>query len=359
MFPSPFAALVGFGFSSILFSALAPVPVAGRFASITFSEVKQCGSFSVYFAGGKAPAALPLTLSILPINGTPVFITLPDDAWNSTAQTGEAITFLPFPEGTQFIASLDDADGHGTALVSDILIIDPSETNDTSCLPADPSPFAPKFTVDGPLRQCESFVVDFDPTQGISAPSIRGFIPQGASFPVNQSEAALGTSGNATYTMDAQRDSQVLFLFSDQNGYKETSPLFPVFGDVESSTACIPMNSLANAASLESTTSSEHVAPKIAVIVVAVAGGVVVIIAVAMVAWYVIHRRKMRAKKFTKLNDARSPLAAPDLEKQRPRHVSPPPRILTSVNVSPISPVESQYNEFTSRTRNPPYTAME
>ncbi|OSD07611.1 hypothetical protein PYCCODRAFT_1358666 [Trametes coccinea BRFM310] len=355
MYSSPLAALVGFGFYSFLLAVLTPLPVAARFASITFSEVKQCGNFSVYFAGGKAPAALPLTLSILPINGTPVFIPLPDDAWNSTAETGAAITFLPLTAGTQFIASLDDANGQGTALVSDVLVVDPSDSNDTSCLPTDTTPFVPRFAVDGPLRQCESFNVAFDPTQGLSAPTVRGLTPQGASFMVNQSDAASNTSGSATYIMDTKRDSQVLFLFSDSTGYRETSTLLPVFGDVESSTSCIPMNPLVTAASLDSTSSTEHITPKIAVIVIAVCGGVVAIVAMAMVTWYVIHRRKVREEKFRKLDESKP---SGDPEKQGSYRASPPPRIITSVTTSPISPVNSRYDGLANYLRNPAYATM-
>ena len=78
----------------------------------------------------------------------------------------------------------------------------------------------------------------------------------------------------------------------------------------------------------------------------------------AMVTWYVIYRRKVRAQKFTKLDEARPPTAGPDVEKQDPRGFSPPPRIVTSVNTSPISPVESQYRDLTDYLRNPPYTTM-
>ncbi|KAI0357342.1 hypothetical protein OH77DRAFT_93430 [Trametes cingulata] len=368
MFSSSSAALVGFGFSpSFLFAALAlaaaPLSAAARFASISFSEVKQCGNFTVNFVGGKAPAALPLTLSILPLNGTPVFITLPDDAWNATTETGSAINFLPLPAGTEFIASLDDAKGEGTALVSDVLVIDPSDTDDTSCLPTNPAPFVPRYHVDGTLNQCESFNVAYDAAQGVPPPStVRGFIPKGASFPVNESSPSNETAGVESYVMDAQRGSQVVFLFQDGNGYSESTAPMPIFGNVESSSMCIPMSSLNNASSLESMSSTEHVTPKIAVIVIAVCGGVVAIVAVAMVTWYVIHRRRVRAQKFTKLDEAQSP-SARDPEKQQQsqqdaRRISPPPQIVTSVNTSPISPVNSNYGELTQYLRNPAYTTL-
>ena len=67
MFPSSSAALVGFAFY-FLFAAVLVPSVAARFASIQFSQVNQCGNFTIAFQGGKAPAALPLTLSVLPVD---------------------------------------------------------------------------------------------------------------------------------------------------------------------------------------------------------------------------------------------------------------------------------------------------
>ena len=264
MFPS-LPALVGFGFYSFLFAALAlaPLPqVAANFNSITFSSVKQCGNFSVDFNGGKAPAALPLFLTVLPINGTPISIQLPVDAWNQTSETGAAITFLPFPAGTQFIASLDDADGRGTALVSDVLVIDPSDSGDTSCLPQNAAPFVPEYAVNGPLSQCESFSVNYDAAQNIGSPIVRAFVPKGKSFPVNETEANT-TSGVDTYLMDVPRDSQVVLMFRDpNNGHNETTSILSVLGNVNSDSSCIPTNPLSTAATLETSSPQEHVTPK-------------------------------------------------------------------------------------------------
>ena len=252
MFSSSSAALVGFGFS-LLAAALAPAADA-KFASIQFSTVKQCGNFSVTFQGGKAPAALPLSLSVLPVNGTPIFIPLPFDAWNSTSQTGAAITFLPLPEGTEFLASLDDANGVGTALVSDVLVIDKSPHDDVSCLAPVPTPFVPRYSVRGLLRQCESFSVGYDPAQpALDSPAVRAFVPNGPSFPVNETEteASNSTAGADTYTMDVPHDSMVVLMFQDQNGVAETTPTLPVLGDINSDTSCIPTNPLSNAAMLD------------------------------------------------------------------------------------------------------------
>ncbi|RDX50196.1 hypothetical protein OH76DRAFT_1455432 [Lentinus brumalis] len=332
MFSSSSAALVGFGFS-LLAAALVPAADA-KFASIQFSTVKQCGNFSVTFQGGKAPAALPLTLSILPLNGTPVFIPLPLDAWNNTSETGAAITFLPLSEGTQFLASLDDANGRGTALVSDVLVIEASDTDDTSCLPTNQAPFVPRYTVNGTLSQCESFSVDYDPTQNISSPTIRAFVPKGASFPVNETEGN-STSGVDTYVMDVPRDSTSLLLFQDQSGYAETSTIFPVLGDIKSDTSCIPTDPLSTAATLETSddTKSEHVTPNLPIV---------------MIIWYFHYRRKaVQARKFSKLSEAGSP-SPRDPEKQ----MGPP---IMSTTPIPISPAGSGYGSVEQVVRTPPY----
>ena len=249
MFSSSFAALVGFGLYFLFASALLP-QVAARFATIQFSAVKQCGGFSVNFAGGTPPDALPLTLSVLPVNGTPVFIPLPADAWNSTSESGVMVTFLPFPAGTEFIASLDDANGDGAALVSDVLVIEESDTDNTACLPLNSLPFAPRYSPVEPLSQCESFTLAHDPA--FAAPTVRAFVPKGASFAVDEINSTISVAGASKYLMDVPRDSIVVLMYKDQDGYAETSTMLPVLGDITSDESCIPTNPLTTAAILYS-----------------------------------------------------------------------------------------------------------
>nr|VWO96029.1 N/A [Ganoderma boninense] len=351
MFPhSP--ALVGFGFSSASFAALALAllpQAAARFASITFSTVDQCGNFTIQFAGGDPPDALPLSLAILPLNGTPISIPLPLDVWNSTSQTGAAITFLPYPANTQFIASLDDANGQGAATVSDVLVINPSKSADASCLPTDAPPFAPQFSLNGTLAQCKSFTVDFDASKNISSPTIRAVVPKGVSSPVRETEAN-ATGGVDTYLMDVARDSLVLLQLTDsKTGHSETTTLLPVLG----------VSTMSNG-------SDERVTPKVAIIVISVAIGVIALVAAGMIAWYFFYRRKaQQARKFTKLDEAASPSSAPppDPEKQMPPVPLPvPPRIITTTATaampSPLSPADSGYAAYDQFVQNPSYIRM-
>lgn len=252
------AALAGLRFA-ILLTALAPPQVAATFASITFSTVKQCGNFTVDFAGGKAPGG-PLFLTVLAINGSALSIPLPVDAWNATTETGAAITFLPFPEGTQFIASLDTAQGKSWATVSDVLVIEPSDSSDTSCLPSS-STFEPRYTVNGSLSQCESFSVDFDASKNISSPAIRAFVPRSTSYSLNETEAN-DASGVDSYLMSVPRDVVAVLFFKDDAGFTQTTSLIPVQGDVSSDTSCLNSNQLANMSTLETSSSDEKVTPQ-------------------------------------------------------------------------------------------------
>ena len=217
--------------------AFGPPAVLSRFESITFSTVQQCGNFTVLFSGGKPPAALPLSLTVVPFNLTPISIGIADSAWNNTTFKGAAITFLPFPAGTEFVASLDDANGNGAASVSDVIKIEPSA--DSTCLKNIAIP-AKRYTVDQPLSQCEDFVVTYDPSLVETPPNIRAFSPRESSFAVNETLMQESYPGQTLYTMDAFRGQQVVLMFSDDAGTREATGLLPVGGDTSSPSGCFP-----------------------------------------------------------------------------------------------------------------------
>jgi hypothetical protein len=220
-----------------ILSAFGPQAVHARFDSINFSTVEQCGDFKVLFSGGKLPAALPLSLTVVPFNLTPIVIGIADTAWDNTTLKGAAFTFLPFPAGTEFVASLDDADGHSTAFVSDIIKVQPSDN--TTCLPTS-SQVAPRiYTVDPSVSQCEEFHVTYDPSIEATAPTVRAFFPKTFSFPMNQS-ANGSIPGNASYTMAAARGLQTVLMLSDNSEHRESTTLLSVEGDTSSSSGCLP-----------------------------------------------------------------------------------------------------------------------
>jgi hypothetical protein len=210
--------------------------VVRSFNSISFSAVQQCGNFSVKFSGGKLPASLPLVLTVVPFNSTPIAIEISTSTWNNATLTGAAITFLPFPADTQFVASLDDANGIGTGSVSDIIRVDPS--GNSSCLSS--SATAPqRYKLSDSLSQCEDFHVTYDPTAVDDAPEVRAFVPKGSSLFLNQDITA-STLGSSAYNMAAAQGEQVVLMFSDDSGFRESTDLLVVGGSSSSPTNCLP-----------------------------------------------------------------------------------------------------------------------
>ncbi|KAH9925384.1 uncharacterized protein BXZ73DRAFT_103267 [Epithele typhae] len=337
------AALVG----SLLFAALAPSLATAKFAKISFSTVQQCGNFTVSFAGGQSPGALHL--SVLPVNGTPVFIPLPPSAWNASSETGVAITFLPFPSGTQFVASLDDRTNKSTALISDILVIKPSDTNDQSCLPPANS-FTPRYSIDGGLSQCKNFNVSFDPTVA-RPPTVRAFVPRAASHFLNNT-AVDAVAGVSTFVGSIHRGLTAMLLLEDDDGYAETASLVPVTGDVSSDASCIPDDLLSNVATVQTaTTSTQKVTPKIAVIVIAVSSGVVGLLALLMLGWFC--RRRSQARRTGRFDKLADIPATPDVEKRStlPMQSEPEMSLRPTEPLSPLDPT-AQY------VLDPPYIRM-
>lgn len=217
--------------------AFGPLAAFAHFDSISFSPVQQCGNFTVLFSGGKPPSSLPLTLTVVPFNSTPISIEIPDSDWNTSTVTGAAITFLPFPAGTVFVASLDDANGVGTGLVSDVITVDTS--SDTSCLSPDAASAPSRYKIDSTLSQCEPFDVQFD-TSIDAPPTIRAFIPKNISTPINQT-ASHDQPGHASYTMAIPQGQQAVLVFSDDTGFRQATSLLAIQGSSQNPTSCLPI----------------------------------------------------------------------------------------------------------------------
>ena len=205
------------------------------FNTIRFSSVQQCGPFNVTFSGTQ-PAALPLTLTVVPFGSSavPLSIPLPNPEWDSEMSTGIAITFLPYPAETTFIASLDDAQGRGTGFTSDIIRI--LQSDNTSCLSTAKQTQA--YTPKPPFSQCQPFNVTFDPAQTIP-PVVRSFTPNGPGLFLNRTRASTDP-GTSSFFMVAFRGQPVILLFRDGSGRLQSTNLFTVTGDATSSNGCFP-----------------------------------------------------------------------------------------------------------------------
>ena len=207
---------------------------ATAFTAIHFSSIQQCGSFNVTFSGTK-PTALPLALTVVPFGSSavPISIPLPDPVWDTKTSTGVAIAFLPYPAGTIFIASLDDAQGRSTGFTSDIIKI--LQSDDTSCVST--AEKTRTYIAEPPFFQCRPFNVTFDPTQA-APPVVRLFIPNGQSLLLNQTQESFDP-GTASFIMAAFRGQPTALLFRDGSGRLQSTDLLTVVGDVTSSNLCL------------------------------------------------------------------------------------------------------------------------
>jgi len=209
--------------------------VVASTATIRFSSVRQCGPFNVTFSGNP-PTALPLALTVVPFGSSavPISIPLPNPEWDSKTSTGVAITFLPYPTGTTFVASLDDAQGRGTGFTSDIIRI--LQSNDASCVST--AEKIQTYTAEPPFSQCQPFNVTFDPTQAVP-PVVRLFVPNGQAPLLNQTQDS-HDPGTINFTMAAFRGQPAVLLFRDGSNHFQSTDLFTVTGDVTSSNGCLP-----------------------------------------------------------------------------------------------------------------------
>lgn len=189
------------------------------------------------------PAALPLTLTVIPFDSVPISIPIPQASWNTTAGSGAVITFLPLAADSRFIALLEDGNGTAMGAISDVIGVDTSA--DTSCLPSATAQSAAPFILKEIPSQCESFNVTFNATQH-RAPTIQAFVPHGRPFTIKQDPGGNST-GSASYLMNLARGFQVALLFND-NGTRQTSDLLTVGGDSTSSSSCLPKFNATSAA---------------------------------------------------------------------------------------------------------------
>jgi len=209
---------------------------ATAFTTIRFSSIRQCEPFNVTFSGNR-PTALPLALTVVPFGSSaiPVTIPLPNPEWHPKTNTGVAITFLPYPAGTTFIASLDDVQGQSTGFTSDIIRVLQSENS--SCVST--AQEVQTYTAEPPFSQCQPFSVTFDSTQAVS-PVVRLFVPNGQAPLLNQTQDSYDP-GTTILTMAAFRGQPAVLLFRDGSDHLQSTDLFTVAGDVTSSNSCFPV----------------------------------------------------------------------------------------------------------------------
>ena len=184
-----------------------------------FTSPQQCSPLLLSFTGlASPPSRAPASLAIIPFNSTAIVIPLQDINFT----TGIGLNFVPFPTGSQFIVSLNDAKGSNIINTSDIFPVLPSPNNNSTCIPQ-PQPSI--FTLATPeVFQCQNFTINYNTTVASRAPSVRLYNPNGPSFILNVTSDD-PTSGVATYSMAYTSGRGIILAMDDGNGITETTPL--------------------------------------------------------------------------------------------------------------------------------------
>ncbi|KAF9556732.1 hypothetical protein CPC08DRAFT_820277 [Agrocybe pediades] len=260
------------------------------------TDVQQCQPIMVSFEGTNLTGpGVPAALTVIPVNSTA--ISIPVDP--SYIPTGIAITFLPLPAGSNFLASLDDSAGDSLIDVSDLIRVLPSSGfSNSTCLVAMRSVAQRRFSLATNVSQCEEMSIMYDTTVVSKAPSIRVFSPKGQSSLLNLTSDDPAT-GTAKYLMDFPRGKEVVLLMDDGNTIKETSPLITVAGDASSDSSCLKVvKGNMNTSDMNMTVDNNNPANSVStpsralVIGGATGGAVVVLIALSMVIFVVRDRRR-------------------------------------------------------------------
>ncbi|TFK40770.1 hypothetical protein BDQ12DRAFT_721387 [Crucibulum laeve] len=310
-------------FSFFLFGILAlqTQAVLARL-KFSFSDVQQCEPVNITFSGDVDASVAAMTLSILPLNSTPIFIPIPMSA---VAPSGVYVTFLPLPAGATFIASLDDLSGENVAQVSDVIRVLPSPSGNLTCLsPAEEQPQTQQiFQLDNTPSQCENLTISYNSSIVANPPSVRLYSPKGVSFLLNRT---LVENGTATYLLNFLRRSTIVLMIDDGKQNRQTTDLLTVGGDTSSDSKCISSgssnNNGTNSENSNTAQPKTSAIPKAVIIGSASGGGAIFLVALAMII-YVLRERRKKQVAIIKVDNATLE-KGPDFQK-KPR--SPPPTI--------------------------------
>ncbi len=78
----------------------------------SYSQPTQCGSFTVNWAASNGTTGPPFVLLILPLDGSPTILKLPDSSFDATAKSGKfTLDKLQLKSGAQFVVTMDDGYG--------------------------------------------------------------------------------------------------------------------------------------------------------------------------------------------------------------------------------------------------------
>jgi len=203
------------------------------------TSISQCYPFTLGFhLDSINPSLLPLSLQILPFNSSNI-INIPIPI-NALSKNSVSISFIPFPAGTSFIAAFQDNTNSTHGSITNIIQIQPS--SNSSCLQQQQQLLP--YAIHGNISQCNSFNLTYNNSLVTQPPQVRAFSPQGYSLTLNLTNQP--TNDIATYLMAANQADDVILLFDDLQGHRQTTSLLDIGPNNPSnnSTNCVPYNLL-------------------------------------------------------------------------------------------------------------------
>jgi hypothetical protein len=162
-----------------------------------------------------------------------VNVSIPDNAWDGSSNTGTYSATLNMTAGSSFIITMSDATGFGTGGNSDILNVG-SSSSGNQCNTTNPGSNVSLQLEDG-IQQCgQSTISDYSaaaqrmyPISGlmpvelinITAAHVQGLIPSGSSFTIDLPQG----SNSYDWTVNIASGTSFILFIKDNDGHLGTA----------------------------------------------------------------------------------------------------------------------------------------
>ncbi|KAJ7071099.1 hypothetical protein C8F01DRAFT_415309 [Mycena amicta] len=221
--------------------------LSAGFSFTTTTTPSQCDDLDLAWTGGSGTGYY---LSIIPVFGNPLNISIPDSAYNSGNNSGRLSYQLQANASDRVVISMSDSTGFGTGGNSQLFSVGKSQGG-TCNLTSTPLGFL--YALDPSPAQCQTSVFSLYLENHAVAPvSIFGVIPRGSSFQLNP-----GSAKTFNWKANVFNGTDVIFLMVDAKNNQGGSELFNV--GLSGDTSCITSDSPSSTA--QSSTSTPSASP--------------------------------------------------------------------------------------------------
>ena len=184
-----------------------------------FSDATQCQNVTVEWSGGGERLGPPFVVRMAAFGLAPLIVDIPITAWSDATQSGSYSFAMPWPEGTRFVASMDDGFGLGKGGVTGIQTV--KSSSDSGCISTTVTQPKHVFDVSGSYVQCS--IVNMNWTEPTTSETrIAGLVPNGMPF---QLDAPVLNSRSTTWNLNIPAGTAFVLIYTGGSGSGLTSPL--------------------------------------------------------------------------------------------------------------------------------------